>query len=255
MGPNPAAFARYVASESAHFRELRAFKGMVHRLHRGGDWAALVLFAGTCLVEFGGLKEAFSSGWAESGQDLRRALSLWAQRYHGLQLVSRLKTARLGLRFGHQRHLLADAARGSAVKRLNLWLRWMVRRDAIDPGPWNPSHQLSSQKSRSPKKAPRQRPTNELPLPRPKDLLLPLDTHTSRLCRYLGFTRRKTPNWFMAEEITQHLAVFDPADPVKYDFSLCRLGILELCPARGGGDNCGLCPIAPWCGRRKRSWS
>lgn len=93
---------------------------------------------------------------------------------------------------------------GSACKRLNLFLRWMVRDgDGLDLGLWKSVSR--------------------------RQLVLPLDTHLVRLTRALGLTARRSPGWAMAVEATRSLALLDPDDPVKYDFSLSRLGILDLC--------------------------
>ncbi|MBF8261233.1 MAG: hypothetical protein HW376_762 [candidate division NC10 bacterium] len=61
----------------------------------------------------------------------------------------------------------------------------------------------------------------------PAKLILPLDTHVARIVRRLGLTKRNQANWRMATEVTKRLRAFDPDDPVKYDFALCRLGILK----------------------------
>jgi uncharacterized protein (TIGR02757 family) len=92
---------------------------------------------------------------------------------------------------------------GSACKRLNLFLRWMVRSDALDPGGWTRV--------------------------RPAQLIVPLDTHVVRVGRCLRLTSRATPGWAMAREITGSLRAVDPDDPVKYDFAICHLGMLDLC--------------------------
>jgi uncharacterized protein (TIGR02757 family) len=92
---------------------------------------------------------------------------------------------------------------GSACKRLNLFLRWMVRQDAIDLGVW----------TRVP----------------PARLIVPLDTHVIRLGRCLRLTRYTSPGWKMAAEITASLRALDAADPVRYDFSLCHVGMMNAC--------------------------
>ncbi|MCZ7627372.1 MAG: DUF2400 domain-containing protein [Candidatus Methylomirabilis sp.] len=61
----------------------------------------------------------------------------------------------------------------------------------------------------------------------PAKLIVPLDTHVARIARQLGLTRITQPNWRMAKEVTWRLRAFDPEDPVKYDFALCRLGVLR----------------------------
>jgi uncharacterized protein (TIGR02757 family) len=92
---------------------------------------------------------------------------------------------------------------GSACKRLNLFLRWMVRRDALDLGVWS---QVSAAK-----------------------LVVPLDTHVIRVGQCLGLTRYTSPGWAMARDITASLRRLDPDDPVKYDYSLCHLGMRNAC--------------------------
>jgi uncharacterized protein (TIGR02757 family) len=88
---------------------------------------------------------------------------------------------------------------GSACKRLNLFLRWMVRQDGVDPGGWDN-------------------------VPQSK-LIVPVDTHMHRICLRLGLTTRKQANMATALEITEGFRALAPDDPVRYDFSLTRLGI------------------------------
>ncbi|GAB4418955.1 MAG: TIGR02757 family protein [Thermodesulfovibrionales bacterium] len=101
--------------------------------------------------------------------------------------------------------------KGSACKRMNLFLRWMVRDRDIDFGIW------------------KWMPKNKL--------IIPLDTHIAKISRCLGFTRRASSDWKTAVEITEALKVFDPEDPLKYDFALCHQGISRLC--RGSKDRAG----------------
>ena len=98
-------------------------------------------------------------------------------------------------------NLFPRPSAGSACKRLNLFLRWMVRRDAIDLGVWSG---LSSAR-----------------------LIVPLDTHVIRLGQCLGLTRYRTPGWKMAADITAALRRVNPDDPVRYDFSLCHVGMMN----------------------------
>jgi uncharacterized protein (TIGR02757 family) len=98
---------------------------------------------------------------------------------------------------------ISTPAKKSACKRINMYLRWMVRKDdkGVDFGIWN---RLS-----------------------PADLVCPCDVHVQRVARKLGLIERTQSDWAMAEELTQHLRQFDPADPVKYDYALFGLGIEE----------------------------
>jgi len=95
--------------------------------------------------------------------------------------------------------LLPDPEKNSPCKRLNMFLRWMVRKDSVDVGLWS---EIDKAK-----------------------LIIPLDTHVSKISRALGLTQRKTDSWKTAEEITFNLKKFDPQDPVKYDFAIFGLGI------------------------------
>ena len=88
---------------------------------------------------------------------------------------------------------------GSACKRLNLFLRWMVRRDGVDLGVWKAVDAAH--------------------------LVIPLDAHVFAIARRTGLTRYRSPGWPMAVDITRRLRRLDPADPVKYDFALHRMGL------------------------------
>ena len=119
------------------------------------------------------------------------------------------------------RFLFPAPAGGSACKRLCMFLRWVVRpADGIDLGLWS---QI-----------------------RPGQLIIPVDRHIERISRMLGLTSRRTPDWRMACEITAALRQFDPADPIKYDFSICHLGISEGCNGTKSAV-CGNCPVEPHC--------
>ncbi|MGM0479155.1 MAG: TIGR02757 family protein [Bacteroidota bacterium] len=98
---------------------------------------------------------------------------------------------------------VSNPDKGSAAKRLNMFLRWMVRRDknGVDFGLWN---SIS-----------------------PAQLCLPLDVHTGRVARSMGLLRRKQNDWKAVEEMMQALRLFDPKDPVKYDYALFGLGVFE----------------------------
>ncbi|MBA4374449.1 MAG: TIGR02757 family protein [Thermodesulfovibrio sp.] len=109
----------------------------------------------------------------------------------------------------------SSPAQGSACKRANLFLRWMIRDRDIDFGIWK-----------------------EIPKNR---LVIPLDTHIARISRCLAFTARKTQDWSMAVEITEALKRFDPEDPLKYDFALCHHGISGVCKGNRDPEACRSC--------------
>lgn len=115
----------------------------------------------------------------------------------------------------------AGPGRGGSAKRLCLWLRWMCRRDGLDPGPWTRVD--------------------------PSRLVIPLDVHVARISRYVGLLRRRTADWCAAEEITARLREFDATDPVRFDYAICRLGILGTCPRRRDRRKCEACPLFEVC--------
>ncbi|MBI5419548.1 MAG: TIGR02757 family protein [Deltaproteobacteria bacterium] len=121
--------------------------------------------------------------------------------------------------------LFPDPWKGSACKRHNLFLRWMVRGgDGVDLGIWTA---LS-----------------------PRDLIVPLDTHMARLGRWMGLTKRCAADWKAAEEITAAFRSVCPEDPVRFDFALTRIGILKECTLLRAGE-CNRCAIAGACIRRR----
>jgi uncharacterized protein (TIGR02757 family) len=86
-----------------------------------------------------------------------------------------------------------------------------------------------------------------LPTVRADQLVMPVDTHVARLARYLGLSDRRSVTWTMAAEVTEGLRRFDAADPVRYDFAISRLGILDACPRRRHPDHCAACSLDPVC--------
>jgi uncharacterized protein (TIGR02757 family) len=115
-------------------------------------------------------------------------------------------------------YLVPSPAAGSACKRLNLYLRWVVRRDDVDPGGWEGIA--------------------------PSKLVVPLDTHMFRICRSLGMTARNQADLKSALEITQAFRAIVPEDPVRYDFALTRLGIRSDADAEPFLRQCGVCEVA-----------
>ncbi len=184
MGPSPAAYVREYRSS----RDARAFAPIVHRWIRGGDIAALVGIMQRMAERSGSIEGFFAEGIEPSAADVGPALD-------------RFSTAALalGIRSDGVGYFFPRPSAGSACKRLNLFLRWMVRHDALDLGVWT---RLSASK-----------------------LIIPLDTHVIRVGRHLKLTRYASPGWAMARDITASLRALDPDDPVKYDYSLCHLGM------------------------------
>ena len=183
MGGAPADYIRNGSEEQ--FR--RDFHGFKHRFHTGEDLA--LLFAGIrdALERWGSLEACFAAGFDAA---CHKTVLPAAERFCGV-LCHRFP--------GGESTLLPSPSRGSACKRLNLMLRWLVRHDAVDPGGWT-----------------------RIPAP---PLVIPLDTHMHRIARDLGLTSRKAADLRTALEVTRAFRTMFPEDPVKLDFVLTRFGI------------------------------
>ena len=182
LGPAPAEF---ISSRSRKQME-RKLDGFKHRFTTGADMAGLLAGARAAILKHGSLNDCFAGGLGESDETVTDALE---------KFVSELTGPDSGL----CEFLLPAAAKGSACKRLNLYLRWMVRSDEVDPGGWTGI--------------------------RTSQLVVPLDTHMHRTGLALGLTSRKQANLRTALEINEGFRRIVPDDPVRYDFSLTRLGI------------------------------
>ena len=220
MGPEPAAYVRTFDPGGPH-PELRA---MVHRWTRGADIMALLWVLRQMLDRSGSVEGFFLDGYDPGAVDLGDALDSFSRRAMALDLRSvygRRAPKRTGVCYFFPR-----PSAGSGCKRLNLFLRWMVRRDAVDLGVWTR-------------------------VPAAK-LIVPLDTHVIRLGRCLQLTRYTSPGWRMAAEITASLRAIDPVDPVRFDFSLCHVGMMNACGfGRRQGDT--QCPLKGICRPRVRA--
>jgi uncharacterized protein (TIGR02757 family) len=219
MGPGPAAYVRRFEPDAPH-PELRA---MVHRWIRGTDLAALLWILRQILESSGSLESFFVDGLSEDDEDIGAALDSFSTRALALDIrrVYRRVPARPGVCYFFPR-----PSAGSACKRLNLFLRWMVRRDEIDLGVWTR-------------------------VPASK-LIVPLDTHVIRLGRCLRLTRYVSPGWKMAADVTRSLRRLDPIDPVRFDFSICHVGMMNACGfGRKRADT--QCPLRGLCHPRVRA--
>ncbi len=218
LGDRPAAALRQF-DPVVHGAPLRA---LVHRWTRGEDFIALLWILRQFVERHGSLEGAFVATGALDREDVGDALEAFASAARAMDL--RPAYGRRPRTPGVY-YFFVRPSTGAACKRLNLFLRWMVRRDAVDPGGWTAI--------------------------RPSQLIVPLDTHTIRIGQCLRLTTRKSPGWLMARDITAALRRFDPDDPVRYDFALCHLSMMGAC---GYGTPRGntQCPLRDCCRPRRR---
>jgi uncharacterized protein (TIGR02757 family) len=218
LGPEPARFVSEFDPAGPH-PELR---GMVHRWTRGRDLVALLWILRQMLDRARSIEDFFLEGYEPDAADIGPSLDSFSRR--ALELDLRAAYGRVPKRPGVC-YFFPRPSAGSGCKRLNLFLRWMVRRDAVDLGAWSG-------------------------IPASK-LIVPLDTHVIRLGQCLRLTRYRSPGWRMAAEITASLRAIDPVDPVRFDFSLCHVGMMNACGyGRRQGD--AQCPLKGICRPRAR---
>ena len=213
MGPSPAAFVR--AFEPA--RDRGVFGHLVHRWTNGADFAALAWILHHMFERSGSIEAFFAEGLRGDAVDVGDALQSFSTRALAIDLrpIYGRSKPRPGVAY-----FFSKPASGGACKRLNLFLRWMVRHDRVDLGVWSKV--------------------------RPSQLIVPLDTHIIRVGRCLGLTRYRSPGWRMALDITAALRRLDPDDPAKFDFSMCHIGMMNACGfGRKTGD--AHCPLKGAC--------
>jgi len=196
MGDAPAAAVRRLDPRAMAAR-LRRFR---HRFNDGRDVACLLFFVRQMLERDGSVEAFFARGLAAGAPDVGPALASFSARalaldHGGLYGRGRLP-ASAGVRF-----FFPSPDDGSACKRLNLYLRWMARRDKVDLGVWRTVD--------------------------PAGLVIPLDAHIFAIARRVRLTRYRSPGWKMAVDITRRLRRLDPMDPVKYDFAFHRMGLFK----------------------------
>ncbi|NCU32733.1 MAG: TIGR02757 family protein [Candidatus Moranbacteria bacterium] len=172
-------------------KEIKPFKTFVHRTFNGEDCEYFLWSLKNIYQRHSDMESAFVAGFSPKERNLKPAIITFRNLFFSWNPLTRT-----------QKHV-ADPSKNSAAKRLNMFLRWMVRQDdcGVDFGIWSKIQ--------------------------PSQLLCPLDTHSGRVARNLRILQRKTDDWQAAEELTSALAAYDPLDPVKYDFALFGLGIFE----------------------------
>ncbi len=169
--------------------ELQKLEYFVHRTFNGSDCIFFVRSLKNIYSNYNGLQSVFETGFRKEN-NIKSALTGFHHRFFEIG----------GER---SRKHVSNIEKGASAKRLNMFLRWMVRNDKnkVDFGLWEGIPQ--------------------------SELMLPLDVHTGNVARKLGLLKRKPNDWKAVEEVTNSLRKFDPTDPVKYDFALFGLGAFE----------------------------
>ncbi|MGZ5492631.1 MAG: TIGR02757 family protein [Thermoanaerobaculia bacterium] len=215
MGASPYAYLKTFDAGEA----LTRFAGFAHRFHKTAELCALFDRMARVIRKYGSLGALFRECYDERDEDIGPSLARFVD-----VILSREDgegSGRGSPITKSLRYLLTSPDDGSACKRMNLFLRWMVRRTPPDLGIWD--------------------------FVDPAKLVVPLDTHVHRIATFLGLNRRKSADWKAARAVTDRLAKFNPADPVRYDFAICRLGILDLCSRKRRKENCDVCQLRDVC--------
>jgi uncharacterized protein (TIGR02757 family) len=184
MTPSPVEFISRNSRKNFEHR----FRNFKHRFTTGEDLALLLSGMKACLDESGSLEQAFLEGFSSDDANVAPALAKFAERLCRFHPTGKS-------------YLVPSPERGSACKRPLLFLRWMIRRDEVDPGGW--------------KSVP------------PSKLIVPLDTHMHAIAKRFNLTKRGNADLKCALEVTAGFAKLAPDDPVKYDFALTRFGIRD----------------------------
>jgi len=176
--------------------DLKGITKIKHRFYTEDDIAKLFIILNKEIKKQISIKQIFLQGYNISDENVKNGISNFSNHFLN-SFIETFGEASKGIKF-----MFPLPEKGSACKRMNLFLRWMVRKDDLDFGLWN---EVGTSK-----------------------LVIPVDTHIARICKSLKLTKRKNVSWQMAEEITQNLKKFDAEDPVKYDFAICHIGIRKL---------------------------
>ncbi len=194
------------------------FSHFVHRFVEGKDIVKLCYALKEIYEKKGGLEEFFIEGYSRNDSNLFMAIQEFVRNFYSLESTGKMDRDEYpGFYF-----LIPPPGSKSAYKRLNLFLRWMIRyEDGLDTGLWKGI--------------------------KPSQLIIPLDTHIAKISKNIGLTGRKTPDIKMAIEITDNLKMLEREDPLKYDFVLCHLGISKGCRGKYESEICPECLLGEIC--------
>lgn len=177
-------------------KDSKRFNSLVHRFYSTIDIIRLFELLKIAYQNFATLNNLFLFSFSQNDQNIKNGITGFS-RFFMESYRKRFGVPTRGFIF-----MFPLPEKNSACKRMNLFLRWMVRKDELDFGIWNGI--LT------------------------KQLIIPVDTHIAKISRKLKLTEKKNVSWLMAEEITSNLMKSDPNDPVKYDFALCHIGMRKL---------------------------
>lgn len=206
MGKNPCSFLLGFDPK----KQSKIFS-VKYRFNETADIICLLFIIHELLQKYSSIKNAFKRHYASGDRDTGRGISGLIDEFMS---INTSKVYGKNIRPRGLTQFFPSPVKGSACKRMNLFLRWMIRDRDIDFGVWK-----GVQRNK---------------------LIIPLDTHIARISRCLGFTKRRSSDWKTAVEITKALKDFDHEDPLKYDFALCHQGISGLCKS-GDSAACREC--------------
>ena len=178
----------FTSNYSEH-KDKKFLEGMVYRFNKEDDISLLIHNIKNVVTEYGSLQNLFLEKYDPSDKNILNSLTYFTK------ILNNNNSANRGYKY-----LLPSPLNNSTCKRLNLYLRWMIRKDDIDVGIWSDKADKSK-------------------------LIMPVDTHIYRISRRLKLVKRKSCDMKFAKELTGRLKKFDNEDPVKYDFALCHIGI------------------------------
>ncbi len=184
MGSSPTLYLKSTSKSNI----INDFKNFKYRFTKGKDISNLLIGIKCVIEEYDSLENLFLSKY-NKGENITITMETFVEK-----LLNYSKS--------EANYLIPSPSKGSACKRLCLYIRWMVRNDEIDLGIWSKISQ--------------------------EDILIPLDTHMFNISKKFGFTNRKTADLKTVIEITENFRKINKEDPIKYDFALTRFGIMNI---------------------------
>lgn len=193
-------------------KHAKLFHGISYRFNKESDILSLIYVMSRILKKHGSIQALFKKFYKGKDPNIGNALSGFVDCVLETDLPAINKALNNQQNKNGFLQFFPSPENGSACKRFNLFLRWMVRDRDIDFGIWKGI------------------PMNKL--------VIPLDTHIAKISRCLGFAKRKSADWKTAVEITNALKKLDPVDPLKYDFAMCHYGISKMCKGLSPNGKC-----------------